>query len=121
MNPDLIMQTAKKIWDFCNKTEVQVFIRQIKEKVKEINTLSYDVLMDMVVKDKPDDERVVAAALLREKKGDITKISIIYLNRKNEPIFGDGNGKEYGFSMQSALINPDVDDLFGDKDLVLLT
>lgn len=121
VDPVLVMQAAKKVWDFCNKTEVKDFIKQIKDKVNEMKTLSYDILMDMVVKERPDDERVVAAALLREKKGNVTKISIIYLNGKNEPVFGDGNGKDYGFSLQSTQVNPDVDDLFGDKDLVLLT
>ncbi len=120
-NPILLIEAAKKVWDFCNKTEVQAFIKQIKDKVTEMKTLSYDVLMEMVVKEKPDDERVVAAAILREKKGEVTKISVVYLNSKNQPIFGDGNGKDYGFSLQSALVNPDIDDLFGDKDLVLLT
>lgn len=121
VDPVVIMDAASKVWTFLNSTEVQTVIKQIKEKVQKLKILTYDTLMSYVVKEKPDDERVVAAALLRETKGDKVCISVIYLNRKNVPVFGDGNGKDYGFTLQPENIDDEIKDLFGEKNLVLLT
>lgn len=121
VDPVVIMDAASKVWTFLNSTEVQTVIKQIKEKVQKLKILTYDTLMSYVVKEKPDDERVVAAALLKETKGSQVCISVIYLNSKNVPVFGDGRGKDYGFTLQPENIDDEIKDLFGDKNLVLLT
>ena len=121
-DPVTVIATISKIWDFLNKTEVREFFEKIKNKIKELKVLSYDTLMKYVIDGRPDDARVVAAALLREKmQNGKTRISIVYLDKNNKPIFGDGNGLDYGFSLAAEQMDAEIMDMFGDLDLVLLT
>lgn len=89
--------------------------------IKSINELSYDFIMKSVTDNRPDDIRVVKVALLREKlENEKTKISVVYMDTNNKPIFGDGAGKEYGFAYTSTKIAQDLLDIFDKDDLVVL-
>lgn len=122
VDPSTVVTVASNIWNFLNTTEVQDLVKKIKDKIKEMKVLSYEQLMKFVVDGKPDDVRVVAAALLREKiSNGKTRVSIIYLDKNNKPIFGDGNGLDYGFSLSVEQMDAEVADLFGNLDLILLT
>ncbi len=95
-------------------------VKALKD-IKSLNELSYDFIMKSVADNRPDDVRVVKVALLRENlEGDAKRISVIYMDKNNQPVFGDGSGKEYGFAYSSAHVAQELLDLFDKDDLVIL-
>lgn len=91
------------------------------KNVHAVDELSYDFVMKATADNRPDDIRVVKAALLCEtQENGEKKISIIYMDKKNQPVFGDGSGKEYGSSYSSKKVSQDLLDLFEKDNMVIL-
>ena len=84
-------------------------------------SLSYRELIEDITKSKPDDLRVVQCAVLKQEKAGNVEISVIFLDKDNQPVMQSEDGKvSYGFSYTLKDMDQELAALFSRHDLVIL-
>ena len=87
---------------------------------RTLPVLTYRRLIDDMVTFKPEDEKIKAAAAVKEVKTDGTiKISIVYLDAENNPVWDDGKKNDYSFAISAKKLDDELTQIFGDKNMIL--
>ena len=89
-------------------------------KAQSYKQLSYKEIVDEVVNNKPKHPAIVKAAVLKKQceNGDIS-VTICYLNKNNEPVWGDDPNNPYGCSIVTKELDSELQKMFGSKDTII--
>lgn len=81
--------------------------------------LTYEDVIEELVKNKPSDTNIAKGAALKRTLNDKLEITILYLDKNNEPVWGDNPKKPYGCIKRTRKLNPELAEFFSDKDLII--
>lgn len=82
---------------------------------------TYKELINYVVANKPNLSNVSKAAVIkRVDSNNLIKLTFIYLDSANKPIWKDDYGIELSFVVIARSIDEEIKSLFGRKDIILI-
>jgi hypothetical protein len=81
--------------------------------------VTYREAIGYFVDHRPSDPNAVKGALLRERKSDSTFISWVFLDA-NDRICLDARGTPHGKRIKASALDPELEQLFGNNNLVIV-
>lgn len=87
---------------------------------RTLPVLTYRRLIDDMVTFKPNDERIKAAAAVKEVKPDgVIKVNIVYLDAENQPLWDNGQKTDYSFAISAQKLDDELNQAFGDNNMIM--
>lgn len=83
-----------------------------------VDTLTFRDVVTWLTKNRPEDKRVVKAAVLREQQHGELKVTTVFLNQKGKVIRSVKN-IPLGRAQRVARLDQELEDFFGNRDMVL--
>lgn len=80
--------------------------------------LTFRSVVEWLSSNRPKDNRIVKAALLRQSMGSTIKIVTVYLDSANTPVLGI-NGIPYGRAQLTDRLDQELSEFFGTRSMVL--
>ena len=108
-----IDELDRKVSNFLNKVERYLTLTSI-------DFLTYRELISFILSNKPIDEEIAKAAVVKKYKDSKFNFTVVYLDSNNKPIWKDSNGKVICFLVIANRIEEEIKDIFGDKDVVII-
>jgi len=95
-------------------------LKGIKEEILGSGELSYEEAMKYFIVHKDDSPEIAKGALLKEAAGDGFVITQVFLDKNNNLIGADKQGKPLGGRIKVKGLDSELLNLFKDKDLVIV-
>ena len=87
---------------------------------RTLPVLTYRRLVEDMVTFKPEDEKVKAAAAVKEiKPNGEFKVNVVYLDAENNPVWGDDKKTDYSFAIVAKKLDEELTQAFGDKNVIM--
>lgn len=105
-----ILKQAKDFFDL---------LQELKEEVA-VPELSFKQLLKEVMDKQPDDDSVEYASAIRRKTAEgKLKIFVVYLDEHKKPVMASKQGENYSFAINTKGIDAELNDMFGNKDIII--
>ena len=111
-------EKAEKILEVI--TNVITTVCDMLKKLRK-NSISYRELLHEMMTSKPNDPQITQCAVIKDMlpEGDI-RLTIIYMNSENTPVFASKNGVEkYGCEITVKTMDQELIDAFNGKSLLI--
>lgn len=100
------------------------FFKEVRTRIPlESNThsLTYESAISYFVEERPDNSMVSKGALVRQIDNNSKKITIIqiFLDERNKLVFKP-NGEPYGRRLLVSMLDEELEETFGDEDLIIV-
>jgi len=82
--------------------------------------LTYKDVINDVVSNRPNNPLIKKAAVLKKQTadGEIT-VTICYLDKDNEPVWGDDPQNPNGCTIMTKQLDTELQEMFGEKDVII--
>ena len=90
------------------------------EKIKIYSLLTYKTAIDYFLEERPKYPKNSVGVILRQKSSDGLKIYQVFLD-SNDELICYPEGRPYGRLLLAEQLDQELEEAFGDKDMVLIT
>lgn len=81
--------------------------------------LTYDHTIKGALQNKPADPTVIGCCVLQEPADEYTRVTFIYIDQNDEPVFGNGS-KPYGFYLLTKSFDDELNEAFAGQDMLVI-
>jgi hypothetical protein len=85
----------------------------------EVQVLTYDSVIEYFVKNRPPENNVAKGAILREIEAHGQSIIQVFLDKKNQLVCMP-DGRPYGRKLIARKLDNELDEAFGNEDLIIV-
>ena len=117
-----LIQTA---FEFATREDVQdvakqlhSFIQNWAEASQQVETVTYNEVIEYFVKQRPNDNRIVKGALMSAPQKNAVKLTWLFLDEQNEAVLKP-NRSPYGKQVIAKTIDDDLTDFFDGRSLII--
>lgn len=108
------------------RDKIDEFLSQYEKQFREflglpeiIPIATYESVMQYFVTDRPEDPKIKKGAILRQPHPQGYHFTQMFLDAQNEPVL-DPDGKPYGRQLVARVLDEELREAFGDKDLIVV-
>jgi len=81
--------------------------------------LTYRDVIEELVNNRPKDIKIVKGAAVRKVFSDRIEITIFYLDKNNNPVWGNDPRKPYGCVKRTRKLSAELESFFADKEVLI--
>ena len=98
-----------------------VVVHQVLEGLRHgsCEELRYEDMIKGALQNKPNDLNVVGCCVLQEPADKYTRVVFIYIDKNDEPVFGDGP-RPYGFYLLTKSFDDELNAAFDGNDMLVI-
>lgn len=108
-----IDELGRKLTNLLNKVERYLTLTSI-------DFFTYREMISYVLNNKPINEDIVKAAVVKRFKDNKFNLTIVYLDCNNKPVWKDSDGKLICFAVIANKVDEEIKGVFGNKDIIII-